>query len=157
MHLATVSACIAPGPPQESLVRDGTRTSLPTKPSPNPDNAGLIVCHQVQRGGFSKCSKFTFCYHFCQAIYTYSLTYRFDKSNVCTTQNALQLPLQRNAALHWKGMCFWFNDAVVSFTICCGYIWIPCRLAYVFLPAIYFVKSHICIVNFIYLFIITSL
>jgi hypothetical protein len=28
---------------QESLVRDGTRTSLPAKPSPNPDDAGPIV------------------------------------------------------------------------------------------------------------------
>ena len=33
----------APGPPQESLERDGTRTSRPAKPSPNPDNAGPIV------------------------------------------------------------------------------------------------------------------
>jgi hypothetical protein len=32
-----------PGPPQESLERDGTRTSQPVKPSPNPDNAGPIV------------------------------------------------------------------------------------------------------------------
>ena len=37
------SECTASRPPQESLVRDGTRTSLPTKPSPNPDNAGQIV------------------------------------------------------------------------------------------------------------------
>jgi hypothetical protein len=28
VHLATVSACIAPGPPQESLVRDGTKPPL---------------------------------------------------------------------------------------------------------------------------------
>ena len=33
----------APGPPQDSLVRDETRTSLPTKPSPNPDDARPIV------------------------------------------------------------------------------------------------------------------
>ena len=33
VHLATWLARIAPGPPQESLVRDETRTSLPTKPS----------------------------------------------------------------------------------------------------------------------------
>ncbi|XP_071193620.1 upstream stimulatory factor 1-like isoform X10 [Salvelinus alpinus] len=32
VYLATVSACTAPGPPQESLVRDGTRTCLPAKP-----------------------------------------------------------------------------------------------------------------------------
>ena len=29
--------------PQKSLVCDGTRTSLPAKPSPNPDDAGTIV------------------------------------------------------------------------------------------------------------------
>ncbi|XP_064878450.1 uncharacterized protein LOC135573336 isoform X2 [Oncorhynchus nerka] len=29
IHPVTVSACTAPGPPQESLVRNGTRTSLP--------------------------------------------------------------------------------------------------------------------------------
>ena len=33
MHLATWLACTAPGPPQESLVRDETRISLPAKPS----------------------------------------------------------------------------------------------------------------------------
>ena len=33
VHLATWSACTAPGPPQESLVRDETRISLPAKPS----------------------------------------------------------------------------------------------------------------------------
>uniref|UniRef100_A0AAZ3PA97 Regulator of calcineurin 1 n=1 Tax=Oncorhynchus tshawytscha TaxID=74940 RepID=A0AAZ3PA97_ONCTS len=33
----------APGPPQESLKRDGTWTSRPAKPSPNPDDAGPIV------------------------------------------------------------------------------------------------------------------
>jgi hypothetical protein len=43
VHMATVSACIAPGPPQESLVHNKTRTSLPAKPSPNPDDAGPIV------------------------------------------------------------------------------------------------------------------
>ena len=43
MHRATVSACPAPGPPQESLVCNGTRTSLPAKPSTNPDDAGPIV------------------------------------------------------------------------------------------------------------------
>ena len=43
MHLATVSACIALGPPQESLVHDETRTSLLAKPSPNSDDAGAIV------------------------------------------------------------------------------------------------------------------
>ena len=32
-HLATWSACTVPGPPQESLVRDETRLSLPAKPS----------------------------------------------------------------------------------------------------------------------------
>jgi hypothetical protein len=42
-NLATVSACTAPSPPQESLVHDGTRTSLPAKPSPNPDDFGPIV------------------------------------------------------------------------------------------------------------------
>ena len=43
VHLVTVSASTAPGPPQESLVRDGTKTSLLAKPSPNPDNAAPIV------------------------------------------------------------------------------------------------------------------
>ena len=43
VHLATVSVCTAPGPPQESLLRDGTRTSLSAKPSPSPDDAGPIV------------------------------------------------------------------------------------------------------------------
>ena len=43
MHLATVSACTAPGPPQESLVHYGTRTSLPAQPSSNSDNTGPIV------------------------------------------------------------------------------------------------------------------
>jgi hypothetical protein len=33
VHLAIWSACTAPGPPQESLERDGTRTSLPAKHS----------------------------------------------------------------------------------------------------------------------------
>ena len=33
VHLATWSACTAPGPPQESLVRYETRISLPAKPS----------------------------------------------------------------------------------------------------------------------------
>ena len=33
VHLATVSACTVPGPPQESLVRDETRISLLAKPS----------------------------------------------------------------------------------------------------------------------------
>ena len=33
MHLATWLARTAPGPPQESLVRDETRISLPPKPS----------------------------------------------------------------------------------------------------------------------------
>ena len=33
VHLATWLACIAPGPPHESLVRDETRKSLPAKPS----------------------------------------------------------------------------------------------------------------------------
>ena len=32
VHLATWLACTAPGPPQESLVRDETRISLQTKP-----------------------------------------------------------------------------------------------------------------------------
>ena len=40
VYLATVSACTAPGPPQESLVRNETRISLPAKPSPNLDSAG---------------------------------------------------------------------------------------------------------------------
>ena len=31
-------------------------------------------------------------------VYAYNLMHTFDKSNVCTTQNALQLPLQCNAA-----------------------------------------------------------
>ena len=43
VQLATVSVCTAPGPPQESLVCDGTRTSLPAKPSPNLDDAGPIL------------------------------------------------------------------------------------------------------------------
>ena len=47
LHLATGSACIVPSPPQESLVCDGTRTSLPAKPSPNPDNAGPIAHRPV--------------------------------------------------------------------------------------------------------------
>jgi hypothetical protein len=34
----------APGLPQESLEHNGTRTSRPAKPSPNPDIAGPIVC-----------------------------------------------------------------------------------------------------------------
>ena len=33
VHLATWSACTVPGPPQESLVRNETRISLPAKPS----------------------------------------------------------------------------------------------------------------------------
>ena len=33
VHLATWLVCTAPGPPQESLVRDETRISLPAKPS----------------------------------------------------------------------------------------------------------------------------
>ena len=33
VHLATVSACTVPGPPEESLVRAETRISLPAKPS----------------------------------------------------------------------------------------------------------------------------
>ena len=33
LHLATWLACTAPGPPQESLVRDETRISLQAKPS----------------------------------------------------------------------------------------------------------------------------
>ena len=43
IHLAIVSACTAPDPPQESLLREGTRTSLPAKHSLNPDNGGPIV------------------------------------------------------------------------------------------------------------------
>jgi hypothetical protein len=42
-----MSACTAASPPQESLVRNGTRTSLPAKPSPNPNDAGPIVCHPI--------------------------------------------------------------------------------------------------------------
>ncbi|XP_064871754.1 dual specificity mitogen-activated protein kinase kinase 5-like [Oncorhynchus nerka] len=38
---------LAPGPPQESLERDGSRTSLPVKPSPNPDDAGPNVRHPM--------------------------------------------------------------------------------------------------------------
>jgi hypothetical protein len=38
---------LAPSPPQESLVCDGTRTSLPAIPSPNPDDAGPIVCRPM--------------------------------------------------------------------------------------------------------------
>jgi hypothetical protein len=34
---------------------------------------------------------------FCQ-VYAYDLMHTFDLSNICTTQNALQLPFQRNAA-----------------------------------------------------------
>jgi hypothetical protein len=37
----------APGPPQESLESDGTRTSLPAKPSPNLDDFGSIVCRPM--------------------------------------------------------------------------------------------------------------
>lgn len=51
-------------------------------------------------------STLTFCYYFCE-VYAYNL---LDKSNECTTQNALQMPLQRckaNTAFHWKLMCFW--------------------------------------------------
>ena len=40
--LATVSSFTAP---QEPLERDGMKTSLPAKPSPNPDDAGPIVRH----------------------------------------------------------------------------------------------------------------
>ena len=36
-----------PGPPQESLECNGTRTSLQTKPSTNPDDAGPIVCRPM--------------------------------------------------------------------------------------------------------------
>ena len=37
-------ACVhAPGLPQELLERNGTRTSLPAEPSPNPKDAGPIV------------------------------------------------------------------------------------------------------------------
>ena len=35
----------APSPSQELLEHDGTRTSQPAKPSPNPDDAGPIVRH----------------------------------------------------------------------------------------------------------------
>ena len=45
--LATWSACTAPGPPQESLVRDETRISLPAKPSLTPDDARPIVRRPV--------------------------------------------------------------------------------------------------------------
>ena len=38
------SACMRPACHKESLVRYGTRTSRPAKPSLNPDNAGPIVC-----------------------------------------------------------------------------------------------------------------
>lgn len=41
---------------------------------------------------------FRFCYHLCQAFYTYDLIQTFVKFNVCTTLNALQLPLTRNVA-----------------------------------------------------------
>ena len=47
MHLATVSACTAPGLQQESLECNGTRTFLLDKPSPNPDDAGPIVHHPM--------------------------------------------------------------------------------------------------------------
>jgi hypothetical protein len=47
MHLATVSACTAPGLQQESLERNETRTFLLDKPSPNPDDAGPIVHHPM--------------------------------------------------------------------------------------------------------------
>ena len=40
MHLATVSE---PGLPQDLLVRNGTRTSLPAKPSSNQADAEPIV------------------------------------------------------------------------------------------------------------------
>ena len=42
-----MSACTAPSPPQESLVRDETRIYPPAKHSPNPDDAGLIVRHPM--------------------------------------------------------------------------------------------------------------
>ena len=44
MHLATVPGCTTP---QESLVREGTGTSLPAKPSPNPIDVGPIVCRPM--------------------------------------------------------------------------------------------------------------
>jgi hypothetical protein len=36
-----------PGPSQELLERDGTRRSLPAKPSPNPDDAGPVVLRPI--------------------------------------------------------------------------------------------------------------
>ncbi|XP_064816559.1 sialoadhesin-like [Oncorhynchus masou masou] len=41
-HLAP-GDCVTPDTPQESLERNGTRTSLPTKPSPNPEDAGPVI------------------------------------------------------------------------------------------------------------------
>ena len=43
VQLATEVSVHAPGHHKESLERNGTRTSQPTKPSPNPDDAGPIV------------------------------------------------------------------------------------------------------------------
>ena len=42
VHLATWSACTAPGPTQESLVRDETMISLPAKPSPTRTTLGQL-------------------------------------------------------------------------------------------------------------------
>jgi hypothetical protein len=43
VHLATWLARTVPGLPQESLVRDETRISLPGQALPNPDDARPIV------------------------------------------------------------------------------------------------------------------
>jgi hypothetical protein len=52
-----VSAYTAPGLPQESLERDGTRTSLLAKPSPNPDDAGPIVRRPMGLPVVSSCDR----------------------------------------------------------------------------------------------------
>ena len=50
VHLATWLACTAPGPPQESLVRDETRISLLAKPSlPRPPLGQLCVAPWTSR------------------------------------------------------------------------------------------------------------
>ena len=57
VHLATWLACTAPGPPQESLVRDETRTSLPTKPSLHPDETRPIVCRRMDLPVAAACDR----------------------------------------------------------------------------------------------------
>jgi hypothetical protein len=50
----TVSACTAPGPPQDSIVRDETRISLPAKPSLTQTNRHTIPHNDKAKTGFYK-------------------------------------------------------------------------------------------------------